>query len=171
MENIDVNALFSLSYGMFIVTAMDDNKPVGCTVNVCSQVTAEPIKIAICLNKNSCTCKAINKSGKAAISILSKDVSPMLIGGFGYKSSADSDKFAKISYDIMDGLPILNENGVMGNILGKVEQTVDIGSHLMFILLVQSAKLTEQGEPMTYSFFRSEIKGKSPKGAPTYATK
>lgn len=171
MDKIDINALFSISYGMFIVTTMEDNKPVGCAINVCSQVTSEPIKIAVCLNKKSYTCHAIDKSGTAAIAVLSKNASSMLIGGFGYRSSADCDKFANISYDIIDGLPVLNENGVMCNILGKVDKTIDLDSHLMFIILVQSAKSTEQSEPMTYQYFRDEIKDKKPNNKPTHAAK
>lgn len=171
MSNIDVNALFNISYGMFIITAMDEDKPVGCVVNVCTQITAEPIKLAICVNKDSCTCKAIDKSGKAAINVLSTDVSPKLIGGFGYKSSANTDKFAGISYDIENGTPILKENGIMSYITGKVEQRVDVGTHIMFVIEVEGSETLAQGTPMTYSYFRNEIKGKSPKGAPTYVLK
>ena len=46
--------------------------------------------------------------------------------------------------------------------------TVDVGTHTMFVGEVEGAQRLREGKPLTYDYYQKEKKGKSPKNAPTY---
>jgi flavin reductase (DIM6/NTAB) family NADH-FMN oxidoreductase RutF len=52
---MDMTALFDLSYGVYVVGALDGNRPVGCVANSAMQITAEPMTMAVSLNKKNFT--------------------------------------------------------------------------------------------------------------------
>jgi rubredoxin len=54
----------------------------------------------------------------------------------------------------------------------KVVQTLDVGTHLLFIgELLHSGVLDDGKEPITYGYYRQVRKGVAPKNAPTYIDK
>ena len=46
-------ALYNLSYGLFVLTARENEKDNGCIVNTVSQVTTSPNRILVAVNKNN----------------------------------------------------------------------------------------------------------------------
>ena len=70
---MDTNAMFKLSYGLFVLTARDGDKDNGCIINTASQVTSEPNRITIAVNKNNYTHDMIRKTGTFNVSVLSQD--------------------------------------------------------------------------------------------------
>ena len=60
----------NFSYGLFVLTAKDQ-KDVGCIINTAIQVTSEPLKISITVNKSNFTTSVIEKTGIFNLSILS----------------------------------------------------------------------------------------------------
>ena len=93
----------------------------------------------------------------------------MFIGNFGFRSGRNFDKFAKIAHKLnKDGLPIVKDNTASYLIL-KVINSVDVGTHTMFICSLEEAEILETAcPPMTYDFYHQKLKGKTPKGAVTY---
>jgi flavin reductase (DIM6/NTAB) family NADH-FMN oxidoreductase RutF/rubredoxin len=169
---INFEALFKISYGLYIVSSGDKNKGNGFISNTVSQVTSEPAKFAACCNKNNYTSEIIQKYGAFAVSVLSIDASPEIFGTFGYKSGRDFDKMAgkNIRYG-NTGVPIVLDECI-SFIECKVVQTVDVGTHLLFIgELVNSEILDDTKEPLTYLYYRKIRKGVVPKNAPTYLDK
>ena len=67
---MDNKALEMISYGMYIVTAKDEDKRYGCVINTLTQVTATNVLVAITLNKENATNQALKTSKKCAVSIL-----------------------------------------------------------------------------------------------------
>lgn len=160
-------SLQKLSYGMYVVTAVRNDKLYGCVINTAVQITSSPEQVAISVNHDNATHDAILQSGTFAISILPTDCDPALIGGFGYRSSRDADKFEGVSYHLENDMPVLD--AAMGWCTCQIEQSMDAGSHTIFLgKVLQGAVTREDAIPMTYQFYRSVIKGKSPKNAPTY---
>jgi len=169
---IDFEALFKISYGLYIVSSGDNQSGNGFISNTVFQVTADPIRFAACCNKDNHTAGFIKKYGALAVSILHKDTSPELFGLFGYKSGKDIDKIKgmKVIYG-ETGVPIIL-NECIAYLELKVVQTFDVGTHLIFIgELVQSKTLDESKEPITYAFYRQVRKGVAPKNAPTFVDK
>ena len=52
---LDLESLFSLSYGMCIVSSKSDDKLNGCIVNTVFQITPEPPMIAVSVNRQNLT--------------------------------------------------------------------------------------------------------------------
>ena len=169
---INFEALFKISYGLYIVSSGDKKSGNGFISNTVFQVTAEPVKFAACWSKNNYTTKFISKTGAFAVSVLHKDTSPETFGRFGYKSGKDIDKLEgmKVIYG-ETGVPIIL-NECIAYIECRVVQTVDVGTHLIFIgELVQSEITDDSKEPITYQYYRKVKKGVAPKNAPTYVDK
>jgi len=166
---IDYESLFKISYGLYIVCSGDKNQGNGFISNTVFQVTSEPPRFAACCNKNNFTASFIEKHQAFSVSVLGIHASPELFGRFGYQSGRDLNKLAgmDIRYG-STGVPIVTDDSI-AIMEFRVVQTVDVGSHLMFIgELVNAENVDGSGEPMTYLYYRNVRKGKSPKNAPTY---
>ena len=87
-------AMFKLSYGLFILSACEDDKDNACIINTACQVTDNPKKITIAVNKGNLTCEMIEKTKLFTISVLSTKATFDLIKRFGFASGRDVDKFA-----------------------------------------------------------------------------
>ncbi len=160
--------LWKVTYGIYIVTSRSGNTLAGQIANTVFQVTAEPPKIAISINKNNFTHEIIEKSNIFAVSIMEKNTPMKLIGLFGFKSSRDVDKFENVKYKFgKTGAPIVTEHAI-GYIEAEVEQKVDVGTHTLFIGKVVDAQMIKEGEVMTYEYYHQVKNGSAPKTAPTY---
>lgn len=169
---INFEALFKISYGLYIVSSGDKKRGNGFISNTVFQVTAEPARFAACCNKNNYTAQIIQKTGAFSVSVLHKDTSPDIFGRFGYKSGKDLNKMEgmKLQYGLT-GVPVVL-NDAIAFLECKVVQTFDVGTHLLFIgELVHSQVLDNTREPITYQYYREVKKGVAPKNAPTYVDK
>lgn len=160
------NPLYEITYGLYVVGCWAGQRPAGCIVNTCFQVTSEDPRLAICLNKNNYTLDCLKVSPKFSISIISEATDPMVISSFGFRSARDADKYADFGYKELDGTPVVNGN-FCGRIVVEAERFVDCGTHDIVICRLLSSEAGE-GEPMTYAYYHNVIKGKAPKNAPTF---
>jgi flavin reductase (DIM6/NTAB) family NADH-FMN oxidoreductase RutF/rubredoxin len=169
---INFEALFSISYGLYIVSSGDKNKGNGFISNTVFQVTAEPAKFAACCNKNNFTAELISQTKAFSVSVLNKDTSPDIFGRFGYKSGKDTNKLEGMQVKYGEtGVPIVLNDSIAYLEL-KVTETIDVGTHLMFIgELLHSEILDTEKDPITYLYYRQVRKGVAPKNAPTYIDK
>ena len=169
---INTDALFNISYGLYIVCSGDNNKGNGFISNTVFQVTSEPARFAASCNKNNFTAEIIQKTGAFSVSVLHIDASSDIIGNFGYKSGKDIDKMAGMDLRYGEtGVPIVTNDSI-AYFECKVVQIIDVGTHILFIgELVGADVLDNSKEPMTYLYYRNVKKGFSPKNAPTYIDK
>ena len=159
-------ALTKLSYGMYILTTLDGDKPVGCTINTSTQITSTPTTIMISVNKSNYTNECIKKYGKFALSILSEKSDPTLIGGFGFRSSRDNNKFENVDYEMKEGLPVIKAANAY--LICKVVDSLEVHTHTIFIgELLDSEILDNDANSMTYAYYHNVIKGKTPPKAST----
>ncbi len=148
---MDSKALHSISYGLYVITSKDDEKINGQIANTVFQISNDPPTIAISINKKNLTHEFIEKSGLFAVSVLSQETPLSLIGQFGFKSGRDVDKFRGMNYRTTPkGLPYLTEN-VLASIEAKVIQSVDAGTHSIFVGEITDAEVLRRGDPMTYA--------------------
>lgn len=160
------NILRNLSYGVYIVTTMDGERPVGCVANSAMQITSEPPTLAVSINHNNYTHGCIEKEGKFALNIVTERTNPSVIGTFGYSSSKDTDKFAQAEYEMTEGLPIVKDT--CGYIVCKVISKFETSTHTIFLGEIIEGEVFGEDTPMTYAYYHKVIKGSSPKNAPTY---
>ena len=161
---IDQNAMFKLSYGLFVLTAKDGAKDNGCIVNTVVQLTDTPKRITVAVNKANYTHDLIMKTGVFNVSVLSEDAQFAQFKQFGFQSGRDVEKFA--GYDHVER----SENGVLyvtentnALISGKVIETRDYGTHTLFVADVTEAKVLSAVPSVTYDYYFANIKPKPSK--------
>jgi len=161
---------YKISYGLYVVSSKRGDKLNGQIANTVFQVTSEPPTIAVSINKQNLTHKFIEESRVFAVSILSKEAPMKFIGHFGFKSGREIDKFKNIDYKVgVSGAPIVTENkNTIGYLECKLINSLNVGTHTVFIGEIIDAEIINDGEPMTYAYYHEIKKGKSPKTAPTY---
>jgi flavin reductase (DIM6/NTAB) family NADH-FMN oxidoreductase RutF len=166
---MNFEAFYKVSYGLYVVGANDGQRVNGYVANTVFQVTSAPARFAIACNKNNYTCGLIGHSQAFALSILQQETKAELIRLFGYQSGRTVDKYATVRYRTgQTGAPILLEDAVAW-LECRVVQTVDVGTHLLFVGEVVDGDLIEGAQPpLTYAYYRDVKKGKAPKNAPTY---
>ena len=163
---MDKKVLRNLSYGVYVVTSRDKDKNVGCIANSIMQVTSNPSVIAVSINHDNYTNKVIKENNKFGVSILKETTDAKIIGTFGYKSSRDNDKFDGINYKEISEIPVLENT--CGYMVCKVIDTMETSTHTIFLGEVIEADDYSTENAMTYKYYHENLKGSSPKNAPTY---
>ena len=160
--------LTSLSYGMFAVGVRGHNSPNACIVNTVMQISSLPMTIAVSVNHNNYTNECIKRYGEFTVSVLSENTSGTAIGALGYTSGRDTNKLANVRHKILrEGAPVIQED-ICCWFLCKVVHQVETVTHTIFIAEPIAGSEKIKGTPMTYSYYRNVIKGKSPQYAPTF---
>ncbi|MBA3044057.1 flavin reductase [archaeon] len=161
-------ALYKVSYGMYVISSIMDEKINGQIANTVFQVTSEPPAVAVSINKQNLTHKYIQESKVFTVSILSKETPMKFIGHFGFKSGRELDKFKETDYKVgVTGAPVVLEN-IIGYLEAEVTDSLDAGTHTVFIGKIVDAEIIKDDEPMTYTYYHEIKKGTAPKTAPTY---
>ena len=163
---MDKKVLRNLSYGVYVVTSREKDKNVGCVANSIMQVTSNPSVIAVSINHDNYTNKVIKENNKFGVSILKETTDAKIIGTFGYKSSKDNDKFDGINFKEISEIPVLENT--CGYMVCKVIDTMETSTHTIFLGEVIEADDYSTENAMTYKYYHENLKGSSPKNAPTY---
>ena len=161
---VEQNAMFSLSYGLFVLTARDGAKDNGCIINTVTQLTDTPKRISIAVNKANYTHDMIKKTGVFNISVLSNDAPFAMFQRYGFQSGRDVDKFAGVQ-----GMARAT-NGVYylpyctnAFISARVTQTIEFETHTLFIADVTEARQLSEVPSMTYAYYFANVKPKPSK--------
>ena len=156
----DMTALFRIGYGLYVVTSNDGRKDNGLIVNTVTQLTDNPYRVAVNINKANYSHHVIRQTGVLNVNCLSVDAPFSVFQQFGFQSGRTVDKFAgqKINRS-GNGLVFLDKyiNAFMSL---KVEQYVDLGTHGMFICSVTEARVMSDQDTMTYTYYQQNVKPK-----------
>lgn len=153
--------MHKLSYGLFVLTAHDDGKDNGCIINTAIQLTSNPQRISIAVNKANHTHDMIMNSKNFTVSIISEEASFDLFKRFGFQSGKDVDKFDGFT-DCKRGYNNCNiiTKGTNGYIAAWVDQTIDLGTHTLFLALVTDMEILSDVPSTTYTYYQNHIKPK-----------
>ena len=158
---MDNNALYKLTYGLFLLTAREAGKDNGCIINTAMQVASNPTRISFAVQKTNLTHDMVLRSGICNISSISTTADFELFRRFGMQSGRDGDKFAE--YTGVDrgenGVLYLTEHSNM-YISAKVTEHFDLGSHTLFIAEITDAQVLSEEESCSYAYYQSDIKAK-----------
>lgn len=156
---MDNKAMFSLSYGLFVLTAHENGKDSGCIINTAIQAASNPNQVSICVNKANYTHDMVMRTGVFTVSTISEKASFELFKHFGFSSGRDTDKFA--GYDQwmrgVNGVPYITE-GTNAYISVAVKQTMDLGSHTLFVGEVTDMEVLSDVPSATYAYYFANIK-------------
>ena len=163
---MDTKAMYKLSYGLFVLTSVMDGKDNGCITNTAIQVTSEPNRIAVAVNKGNHTHDCVMQAKKFNVSILSEKATFDVFKHFGFQSGKSVDKFEGYGAckRSANGLYYVTE-GTNAYISVDVEQTVDLGTHTLFIGKVTDMEVLDGTASATYTYYQEHIKPK-PDNAP-----
>lgn len=156
----DLNALFNIGYGLYVVTSNDGKKDNGLIVNTVTQVTNQPNRVAVCINKQNYSHHTIKNTGVMNVNCLSVEAPFKVFETFGFQSGKNVDKFA-------DCEPLRADNGLVflpkyiNSFMSlKVEDYIDLDTHGMFICSVTEARVISDKETMTYTYYQNNVKPK-----------
>ena len=158
--SINTNALFNISYGLYVVTSNDGKKHNGIIVNTIMQLTDSPLKVAVCINKANYSHDIIKATGIMNVNCLTEDTPFDVFKTFGFVSGRDNDKFANTGYYVSsNGMAVLDKN-INAFISLEVADYVDLGTHGMFICSVTHAEIISESPSVTYTYYQKNIKPK-----------
>ena len=156
----DMTALFKIGYGLYVVTSNDGTKDNGFICNTVSQLTDNPFRVAVNINKANYSFHIIQQTGKLNVNCLSTDAPFSVFKNFGFQSGRTVDKFAGTT-------PLRSDNGLVfldryinAFMSLKVEQFVDLDTHGMFICSVTEARVISDVDTMTYTYYQRNVKPK-----------
>lgn len=156
----DLTALFKIGYGLYVVTSNDGKKDNGLIVNTVTQLTDTPNRVAVNINKANYSHHIIKQTGVMNVNCLSTEAPFSVFQNFGFQSGRTTDKFANVETLRSDnGLVFLSKyiNAFMSL---KVEQYVDLDTHGMFICTVTEARVINDIDTMTYTYYQKNVKPK-----------
>jgi len=156
----DMKALFNIGYGLYVVTSNDGKKDNGLIVNTVVQLTDNPYRVMVSINKANYSHHVIKQTGIMNVNCLNQETPFKVFENFGFQSGRTVDKFK--NYDAIradNGLLFLPQyiNAFMSL---KVEDYIDLETHGMFICSVSEARVINNIETMTYTYYQKNVKPK-----------
>ena len=160
--SVDKKAFNKIGYGLYVVTSREGDKDNALIVNTVCQVSSEPLRISVCINKQNYSHDMIKNTGKMNVNCLGESAPFEVFTAFGFRSGRDTDKMAGVSFTRSEnGIAVLTEH-VNAFMSLEVEQYIDLGSHGMFICSVSESAVTSGEESMTYAYYHAHVKPKKP---------
>jgi len=157
---MNTNALFNISYGLYVVTSHDGKKHNGIIVNTIMQLTDMPNRVGVCINKMNYSHDVIKATGIMNVNCLTESTPFDIFKRFGFASGKDTDKFSGIDFATsQNSLAVLKEN-INAFISLKVSDYVDLGTHGLFICDVTDAEVLSDENSVTYTYYHKNIKPK-----------
>lgn len=165
---IDKKAFYQMSYGIYFISSHNDNHLAGCIVNTLTQVTSEPAKFSVAINKENDTAKTILESKLFSAMVITEGIDMDIVRTFGFQTGKDINKFEQyeVEKDTL-GNPYIKK-GMNARIACKVVDTLDLGTHILFIGEVMESEVISQDKTMTYDVYRNVKNGTTPKNAPSF---
>lgn len=156
----DLKALFNIGYGLYVVTSNDGKKDNGLIVNTISQVTNDPLRIAVTINKDNYSHHVIKQTKKLNVNVLSIEAPFSVFENFGFQSGRNVDKFANSKVLRADNGLVFLPKYINSFFSLKVENYLDLQTHGMFICSVSEARVISDKETMTYTYYQKNVKPK-----------
>jgi len=160
----NLDALFNIGYGLYVVTSRMDNKDNGIIVNTVTQVTNTPNRIAVTINKESYSHHIIKQTGIMNINCLTEEAPFRVIENFGFKSGRNADKFDDNENLRSDNGLIFLSRYINSFISLKVENYVEFDTHGMFICSITESRVISDAKSMSYDYYLEHVKPKPDTG-------
>jgi ferric-chelate reductase [NAD(P)H] len=105
----------------------------GQIVNTVIQVTSDPPRVAVIINKKNLTHDFISKSRVFGVTVLDEATPMKFLGPFGFRSGRDMNKFSEVQFtEGVTGCPLVTEHAV-SLLEAEVFDQIDLGTHTIFV--------------------------------------
>lgn len=160
-DSMDMKVMNNISYGLYVLTARCGDQLNGCVINTLTQVTSTPNRVSVTVNKGNFTEYMIRSSGKFNVSMIDVTADFSLFTHFGFSSGRWENKFFGYPFRrSSNGIAYIGEN-TCAYLSAEVVQTIDLGTHTMFIADVTDGEVLSSEAPMTYGYYHANVKPKS----------
>lgn len=156
----DMSALFRIGYGLYVVTSNDGKHDNGLIVNTVTQVSDNPNRIVVNINKANYSYHVIKRTGIMNVNCLSTEAPFKVFEQFGFRSGRNVNKFEGCTPARADNGLVILPHYINAAFSLKVEDYVDLGSHGMFICSVTEARVMSDKPTMTYDYYHKNVKPK-----------
>ncbi len=158
---IDNTALFKIGYGLYVISCNDGAKDNAFICNTVVQVTDTPKRLSVTINKQNYSHDVIKNTKIMNVNCLNTDTPFEVFERFGFHSGRNVDKFKDFeAWDSSNGLKVLTADYINAFISLKVESTIDLDTHTMFICSVTDAMSLTNADSMTYAYYHANVKPK-----------
>lgn len=155
---MDNSAMFKLTYGLFVLTAREGEKDNGCIINTAVQVTTEPNRITIAVNKQNYTHDMIMRTGVFNVSMLSEQAKFDTFKHWGFQSGAKVNKLEGLTCPRAENGVVYVAEETNAYLSAKVVSATDLGTHTLFLADVTDGKVLGDAESITYSYYQRNVK-------------
>ncbi|MFF4315654.1 flavin reductase family protein [Streptomyces sp. 900105755] len=136
-----------LDYPMYVVTAQAGEEAAGCLVGFASQCSIQPARFMVWLSRANRTCRVAERADRLAVHLLRTD-QHRLARLFGGETGDRTDKFTQVPWHRGPGGSLILDEAPAW-FVGRVENRVDGGDHVGFLLAPEAAeRLTGSRTPL-----------------------
>ena len=161
---MDTKVLYHLTYGVYLLSAKEENQDNACIINTAVQVANNPTRVSISVIKDNLTHDMIAKTGKFNLSALTTQTPFSLFQNFGMQSGRNTDKFSDFQQVSRseNGLYYLTKwsNAFLSF---TVVESLDLGSHTLYIGELVDGEVLSSDTLCTYGYYQTEIKAAATK--------
>ena len=161
-DSVDTKAFHAFSYGLFLLASQADGRDNACIVNTAIQAASKPRQVSVACIKGSCTQETIAASNRFCVSVLDESTPLEYFEHFGMKSGHDIEKFvASDDASIPGANPSRTESGLVFEKSAiaffdcGVVESIDMGSHVMYVGEVVEARRLSDKAPIAYDYYRN----------------
>lgn len=158
---MNTKAMNKLSYGLFILTAREEGIDNGCIVNTVTQVTTQPNRITVAVNKNNLTHDMMLRTGIFNVSVLAESSKFGTYKHWGFQSGRQKDKVYGVKFSRAQNGVIYITEECNAFISAKVLSATDLGTHTLFLAEVTDAEILSEEPSVTYAYYHKNIKSAS----------
>ena len=158
---MDNKALFKIGYGLYVLTTRSGDVDNGCIVNTVTQLTSNPLRVAVTVNKCNLTHDLIKAAGVFNVSMLTTETPMTVFEHFGFQSGRTVNKFATCQSLLRAVNQVLYIPKYTNAYLAcRLLQSIDFETHTMFVAEVLDAQVLADTPSLTYDYYQQHIKPK-----------
>ena len=144
-EKYRKQSLRMLSYGVYILSSVNEGEYCVSTVTWVSQASFEPPLISVCIKRNSASYEIVKKRGEFILHLLG-DNQKELASTFFKPTIFENEKLNGQEFSWANNLPLLKD--IPAYIQCKVVEILENGDHPLFLAEVVDAKINNDSNPL-----------------------
>ena len=144
-EKYRQQSLRMFSYGVYILSSVNEGEYCVSTITWVSQASFEPPMISVCIKRNSASYEIVKKRGEFILHLLG-DNQKELASTFFKPTIFENEKLNGQEFSLANNLPLLKD--IPAYIQCKVIEILENGDHPLFLAEVVDAKINNDSDPL-----------------------
>ena len=144
-EKYRQQSLRMFSYGVYILSSVNEGEYCVSTITWVSQASFEPPMISVCIKRNSSSYEIVKKRGEFILHLLG-DNQKELASTFFKPTIFENEKLNGQEFSLANNLPLLKD--IPAYIQCKVVEILENGDHPLFLAEVVDAKINNDSDPL-----------------------